>query len=1050
MSRRDVLLALTLGLGVAMLAETVLAAGPNDAPTLRAPISADEAALFENRVRPLLAKHCWACHGAKKQEASLRLDSAESVARGSDNGAVVIAGQPDKSLLVAAVLYEGDIKMPPAGKLPQMEIDVLVTWVKSGAPWPREPKAPQSAGPQQADPQSLWSLKPAVEPPLPGVSDGAWPLTAVDYYILQKLEARGLTPAPMADKRTLIRRASFDLLGLPPTPAEVNAFLTDESADAYVKLIERLLASPQYGERWGRHWLDVVRYADTAGETADYPAPEAYRYRDYVIRSFNADKPYDEFLREQIAGDVFAADMLAAGPLADAEAHERYAEQLTATGYLAISRRFGFDPQNYHHLTLADTIDTLGRSVLGLSLGCARCHDHKYDPVSMGDYYALYGIFDSTRFPFPGSEEQKRPHDLVPELPPAEVDALVKPHQERLAQLKAEVDRLEPERAKAEAELQALVGADGDFESQLADAPPSKPWAMQSGAKMSAAAQSPYANCYPPGKQGVSFPTEAGNTYVAQTFASPRTPKTHDVVYFNIDFRNVASPAAGDGSYRFYLGHGSGASAAVEFFASRDAFVVRNGNGHEVIRPLVEKTWYNVQLTVDLDAKTYSGSVGTPEESVRFSGKAFAPNWDGVLDTFFVDGYGHLPGIKPAHEVDNMALRDEPIAALAAGGQASPLLAPRDEACQLRIRELKAIIEQAAKAVRERDAWAAKAPRIQTLYAMAEGSPHNAKIQKRGEPLQPGAEAPRGFLAILGGDRLPDGAPGSGRRELAEWLARPTNPLTARVMVNRIWQNHFGRGIVPTPSDFGARGQPPSHPQLLDYLAARFMAEGWSIKAVHRAILLSRTYQLSGIADAGQSELDPPNELLSRFPRRRVDAESIRDSILAVSGGLDRTPGGPHPFPPVETWGFTQHAPFKAVYETNHRSVYLMTQRIARHPFLALFDGPDPNSSTAERSLTTTPTQALYMMNDPLVHGEADRLARKLLTEVGDDAARIDAAHQLLFSRPASEAEQQASRQWLDRYLGQLGAVPEGERLTAAWAGYLRTLLASNEFIYVD
>ena len=819
-----------LALGVTFSAPSA-AAPPEGATSLRAPISADETAFFENRVRPLLAKHCWNCHGAKKQEASLRLDAAEFVARGSDNGAVVAAGEPDNSPLIAAVRYAADVQMPPAGRLPQTEIDALVAWVKSGAPWPAEPHASQATGPRQADPQALWSLKPVVEPALPAVADRAWPLAAVDYFILEKLAARGLTPAPAADKRTLIRRATFDLVGLPPTPAEVQNFLADTSDGAFARVIERLLASPHYGERWGRHWLDVVRYADTAGETADYPVREAYRYRDYVIRAFNADKPYDEFLREQIAGDVLAAEMLAGGPLASPQAHERYAERLTATGYLAISRRFGFDPQNYHHLTLADTIDTLGRSVLGLSLGCARCHDHKYDPVSMGDYYALYGIFDSARFPFPGSEEQKRPHDFVPELPPAEVDALVKPHQQRLAELQAEVDRLEPERAKAEAELKTSAGA-----------------------------------------------------------------------------------------------------------------------------------------------------------------------------------------------ADN----------------------------QPQIEKLKSVIEQAAKAAGERDAWAAKAPAIAVLYAMAEGAPHNAKIQKRGEPLQPGDEAPRGFLAILGGDRLPDGAAGSGRRELAEWLARPTNPLSARVIVNRIWQQHFGRGIVPTPSDFGARGAPPSHPQLLDYLAARFMAEGWSIKSVHRAIMLSRTYQLSGAATAKQSELDPSNELLARFPRRRLDAESIRDGILAVCGGLDRSPGGPHPFPPLESWGFTQHAPFKAVYETNHRSAYLMTQRIARHPFLALFDGPDPNSSTAERSLTTTPTQALYMMNDPLVHREADRLARRLLAEIGDDAARIEAAHQLLFGRPASEAERTASQHWLGRYHERLGAVPEDQRLAAAWAGFVRTLLASNEFIYVD
>lgn len=1041
---------LWLAAAMAGLARTASAAEP--LPSALRTASADEATFFENQVRPLLAKHCLACHGAKKQEASLRLDSAAAAARGSDSGPVIIAGAPEESPLIAAVRYAGDVKMPPAGRLSAADVETLAAWIKQGAAWPAEAAAPVKGGPVQADPQTLWALQPVVEPPLPGVADRTWPMTAVDFFIVEKLDARGIRPVGSADKRAFIRRATLDLLGLPPAPGEVADFLADDRPAAYARLIDRLLASPHYGERWGRHWLDVVRYADTAGETADYPVPEAYRYRNYVIQALNADKPYDEFIREQIAGDLLAADLLADGALKSHDLRGQYVERLTATGYLAISRRFGFDPQNYHHLTLADTIDTLGRSILGLSLGCARCHDHKYDPVSMADYYALYGIFDSTRYPFPGSEEQKRPRDFVAERPQAEVDALVKPHQARLAELTAEAARFEPQRAQAEAELQTLVGMDGDFEGQLADAPPGKPWALQSGAKVAAAAQSPFANCYAPGTQGVSFPNDAANNYVAQSFAPARTPQTHDVLYLNVDFRNVSSAAGGAGSYRFYLGRGPGASAAVEVFASGDALTIRNGNTHEALRPLQEKTWYNLQLALDLDAKVYSGRLTAPGETTTFADKAFSPNWDGTIDTFFVDGYGHLPGAKPAHEIDNLAVRDAPIAPVQLSAQESPAAPAPDAATRRRMLELRMQIERAALAAQQRDAWASQAPAVSLLYAVAEGAPHHAKIQKRGEPLQPGAEAPRRFLEILGGDPLPEGATGSGRRELAEWLTRPGNPLTARVMVNRIWQHHFGRGLVPTPSDFGVRGQPPSHPELLDYLAARFMAEGWSIKAVHRRIMLSRTYQLSSVATAEQTQLDPHNELLSHFPRQRLDAEAIRDSILAVCGGLDRGLGDAHPFPPVGSWGFTQHVPFKAVYETNRRSVYLMTQRISRHPFLALFDGADPNSSTAERSLTTTPTQALFMMNDPLVHEQSAQLARKLIAEAASDRERIELAYQALFGRPAAEAEQLAGQQWLTRYLSQLAAaeIAAEERLPAAWAGYVRTLLASNEFIYVD
>ena len=629
---------------------------------------------------------------------------------------------------------------------------------------PHAPALSPSAAPDRpwADRgRNHWAFRPVTDPPAPKVRDEAWPVSPIDRFILARLEQHGLRPAPAADRRTLIRRATMDLTGLPPAPRDVEAFLADDRPEAFEQVVDRLLASPHHGERWGRHWLDLARYADTAGETADFPVPEAYRYRDYVIAAFNQDLPYNDFLTEQIAGDIVAAN----GPA------DRRAAQIIATGFLAVARRFGFDPQNYHHLTIEDTIDTLGKTVLGLSIACARCHDHKFDPIDSQDYYALYGILASSRYPFPGSEEVKRPRDFVP------------------------------------------VGAPG----------------------------------------------------------------------------------------------------------------------------------------------------GPP---------AFA-------------------------------------------------------------------------------------------YAMAESErPANARLQRRGDPTNLGPEVPRRFLAVLGGSNHPPVARGSGRRELAAALTDPKNPLTARVLVNRVWQHHFGRGLVATASDFGTRGLAPSHPELLDWLARRFVEDGWSIKRLHRRIMLSRTYQMASRhadqtvlhAQEQARQADPENIWLAHYNRRRLDAEELRDAILWLGGDLVLGPGGPHPFPPVAQWNFTQHAPFQAVYETRRRSVYLMTQRIRRHPYLALFDGADPNSSTAGRNVTTVPTQALFFLNNPLVHLEARQLAGRLLQEGRDDPDRIDRLYRLAFARPATEPECAEAL----CYLGDARAVlasedaADHEANRDAWASLVRTMMASNEFVHVD
>jgi len=804
---------------------------------------------FEQKIRPIFATHCAECHSTagKKQLGGLLLDSRAGWMRGGDSGAVIIPGDPEKSLLILAVRQtDKDLRMPPKQKLTETQIADLETWVKNGAVDPREaaidvPGELQSRpkyGMSLEDGRQFWSFIPVAEPSIPTVQNKDWPRNAIDHFLLARMEQAGVTPTIDASRRTLLRRVTFDLTGLPPTPAEMDAFLADTSPKAFETVIDRLLESPRYGERWGRHWLDVVRYADTSGNASDYPVPQAYRYRDWVIRAFNRNLPYDQFLREQIAGDLLPGGT-------DAERFER----IVATGYLAVARRFGGDRKGEHHLTLEDTIDNVGRAILGASISCARCHDHKFDPFTMSDYYGLYGIFESTRYPYPGAEADKKQADFVVLLTPAEIDSAMGPYREKVAAIEAEVKLLEA--ALAEAKQQA--------ES------PEKAAAVDSTTKRLAEAQ-----------------------------------KTR----------------------------------------------------------------------------------------------------------------GELLAAPPA---------------------------------------------------------------LPDAYAVAEGKSANTKLQLRGDPKRLGDEVARHFPAVLGGQMIPANSEQSGRLQLAEWITDPQNPLTARVMVNRIWQFHFGRGIVQTPNDFGVRGQRPTHPELLDYLASQFVKNGWSIKSIHKLILLSRAWQLSSeaagadVASADQSgtqnsleqasinieknwKADPNNELFWKSRRLRLDAESIRDSLLFVAGDLDESPAGTHPFPPQRTWGWTQHNPFVANYDTRRRSIYLMQQRLKKNAFLALFDGADPSSSTGIRQPSTTPLQALFVMNDPLAHAESEKLAARIIASGKDNPARVDIAYQMTLNRPPEADEQQQCADFLETYRDKLVELktPLEQVESKAWAALARALLSSNEFVFVD
>jgi hypothetical protein len=664
-----------------------------------------------------------------------------------------------------------------------------------------------------------WAFRPVTVPALPEVGRTGQVRSPVDRFILQKLEARGLKPSLPAEKPALLRRATYDLTGLPPTPEELHAFMADRSPSAFSNVVERLLASPRYGERWGRHWMDVVRYADTAGDNADYPVPELYRYRDYIIDSFNADKPYDEFVREQLAGDILARQ----GP------RERYAERVVATGFLALSRRYGTGPYELWHLSMENAIATTGQAFLGINLRCARCHDHKFDPVTSRDYYGLYGIFGSTTFPWAGAEEIASKNfsrtNFAALLPDDEAAPKWRAWEDRLKSLREQISELE--KAKA-ADKSADKPADKERDAQLA-----------------------------------TLKKEARN---------------------------------------------------------------------------LEK-----------------------------------------------------PGVPP----------DLPAA-----------------------------------------------------YAVREGTPGDVAIQRKGEPDRPGPIAPRCLPEFLAGGEPLRAAPGSsGRLEFAQWLTRPSNPLFARVMVNRIWQHHFGAGLVETPNNLGLRGPAPTHPELLDYLSSRFVTGGWSIKALHRLIMNSAVYRQSSEEPRGADGVDPSNQLLGHFGRRRLEAEAIRDGMLFASGELDLARPGPQPFPPTDKWTWTQHAPFKEQYESNHRAVYLMTQRFQKHPFLALFDGPDTNESTEARRASTVPQQALFALNDPWLDQRARALARRALDRPASSLReRVRWLHETAYARKPARAELRQCEDWLarGRSLAAAAGMAPGESEEEAWIALARVVLASNEFIYVD
>jgi len=939
--------------------------------TLAAPVRADTAAeqevFFESRVRPLLVAHCVECHGPDDQSGELRLDRRSAVERGGASGPIVAPGDPDKSRLITAIRYgDSKLQMPPDGKLPSEAIDTLTAWVQRGAHWPAEAAGDDAAPLPPAQriaefQEKHWSYQPIVPHEPPAVRDAAWVRQPIDAFVLARLEGAGLAPNPPADRRTLIRRAFFTLTGLPPTFEEVEAFAADESADAFPRLVDRLLESRHYGERWARHWLDIARYADTTGYFAgsrDTRYPYAYTYRDYVIDAFNDDVPFDRFILEQIA-----ADRLDLPP-------ERH-KALAAMGFLTVGRRF----QGRQHDIIDDRIDVVTRGFLGLGVACARCHDHKYDPIPTADYYSLYGVFASSH------EPEELPLLGDPRANP-QYDAFLAAQAEKQKEVDTWVDG---RRVAIEAELRGRVA---DYLEYLAKIlPPADAGAVEKR-----------------GRRGALRPRAITRW---QKYLQEYAKKSHPV---------------------WTLWHRLAALGPDNFRDKAAALLHDDG----------ANPWL---------AEVHQGLLASLRSEPPESMVALAARIGGrfeAVDTKWQEARKADAAVARLPDDGDEALRGVLLAA--------------DSPTQLDLAAAVTLLDQGES--NTHNTMLGKVKTVEMTHPGAPGRgmvmrdnerPHEPVVFRRGQPENRGDKVPRRFLQVL--DRVDGGKPftlGSGRLELARAIASKENPLTARVIVNRIWQHHFGAGLVPTPSDFGVRGEPPTHPELLDHLAAEFLADGWSIKRLQRRIMLSTAWQQASTARADAAEKDPENRLLWHVPRRRLEFEPLRDRMLSVAGTLDLSVGG---------------RSVMIHQDAVRRGLYAYMDREDVPGLLAAFDVPSPDASQAARSETTVPQQSLYLLNAGFVIRQADAVAVKTEGAATPDE-RVRALYRRVLARDPDAAEAALALAFITDAgaSGQAdGTVPAaaagGPAPTATtakppainpWVQLAQVLLSCNEFVCVD
>lgn len=875
-------------------------------------LAADDAALehFEKSVRPVLVETCLKCHGAEKQEGKLRLDTREGALRGGDTGPAIVPSEADKSLLIAAIRQTGDLQMPPEKKLTDEQIAAFERWVKLGAPWP---KAPLASPKSNNAAETHWAFQPLTDPPVPPAGGNRPPpANPVDAFVVVRLAKAGLVPAPAADRRTLIRRATFDLLGLPPTNEEVAAFERDDDPKAYEKLIDRLLASQHYGEQWGRHWLDVARYSDTKGYVyarENRTWIHAWAYRDWVVKSLNDDLPYDRFLLLQLAADQVI------------DRHGADRDQLAAMGFLTLGRRF----LGVTHDIIDDRIDVVTRGTMGLTVACARCHDHKYDPIPTADYYSLYGVFQNC------NERQ------LPLGEPAASDAgeafaaELKKREEKLANLLLQKRKEAAGRVRgriadylvAQRELQKYPEEGFDQVLEKNDIIPAFVRRWQSYLRLA---------------------EKERNPIWVPWFAFSAIPVNED------EFRAAAG-------------------TVTKTLAERPA---------GEIHPLV--------------LKAFATSPQSHTDVARRYGDVFAEvekQWQAALKTA---ADARQPAPTQLDDNDAESLRQVMY------GPESPCEVPDTAIVNNEMYFDLGSCTELWKTQGEVDAWVIQSAAAPPYAVILEDRPvqQPAYVFKRGKASNKGAEAPRQFLSLLAGENRKPFSSGSGRLELAKAIIDPQNPLTPRVIVNRVWLHHFGAGLVKSPSDFGIRAEAPSHPELLDWLTSRFLEEGWSLKKLHRRIMLSEAYQRSshGPADRAQVakavQVDPENRLLWRMNQRRLTFEELRDQLFAATGELNRDLGGKASN--LFATGFVR------------RSLYGQVDRQFLPSTLRIFDFANPDLHIPQRSDTTVPQQALFFLNDEVLLRRSQALAKRTAV-ISSPADRVQQMFAAVYQRPATSQQ---------------------------------------------
>ncbi len=949
-----------------------------------------QAAHFESKVRPVFVDKCLACHGEKQQQGGIRLDKpiSSSLAK----------------RVAEAVEYKGIIKMPPSGKLPANELAALSTWGRAGGPWPSKSGV--------ATKKQLWSFIPPKMPALPKVKNASWAKSPMDLFVLAKLEEKGLKPAPAADKQTLIRRATFDLTGLPPTPEEVDAFLADKSPKAFEKVIDRLLASDAYGERWGRHWLDVARYADSNGLDENLVYRNAWRYRDYVIESFNKDVPIDRFFQEQIAGDLLPG----AGD-----------NQIIATGYLALGGKMlaEDDPQKQELDIIDEQVDTLSKGMLGLTVGCARCHDHKYDPISAKDYYSMAGIFKSTKTMDKFTvvaEWHERP------IGPKEPQEKLKQIQESIKTKTATRDKIRSEERKAlEAKLQpqkdqyvAAAKLQVEADKELASLKPAltaRDGRLPAGSVLFEAEDFAGGNV---AKDGGGYGSGIGIIQNGGTYPN--------VVEYNVTVEKA-------GPYQLDLRYASGENRSVRMYV-------------------------NGRLALNAAARENTG--GFYPQHQKWIAEGIIPLVAGVNRLKF-ERDSYFP------HIDRVALVPKPGMNLTLASTASGLIPEVVSKIADQLRngaELKIELpenadrlfpKERAKQIddleREINQLVDSRPVIPHAMSVSDAPAKTLKVHLRGSYLTLGEDTKRGAPAALTASYpLTIPAEKSGRLELAKWITGAKNPLTSRVFVNRVWRWRFGRGIVGTVDNFGVLGDLPTNPALLDWLALTFISQDkWSLKSLHKRMMLSSTYQMSTKYDARAASLDPDNQLLWRFNRRRLEAEAIRDSIFFVTGQLDRKKGGSMLNLPDRAYVTTTESGQTVDYDSPRRAVYLPVVRAAVYDVYTAFDFGDPTVMNGDRPSTTVAPQALFMLNASIVLSATKAKAETLLKDTKKtDLDRIVALFRTCYGRRPTTAEVSRSRQYLQKFKAAYERANSKTPDLHAWQSLCKSVIASNEFIYVE